>query len=207
MHCQSAAATPAPPVVHTHPARQCDGHGQFDPTLPSLTPRLNPHRARGTDGASLPRDFVPWRFSDAGLRACGRTRHRRRPKTCTISDIARPNKTQGRPGFFYDATLPSQRPCSLSTRSRCSVALGRAVDQVVASHRRDWRRTPSKLISVAFSKRSVATAARRGMRRNVDSRHNACKGSLRKDSHVHRIDLDGRASACREWADLRGEPI
>ena len=49
-------------------------------------------------------------------------------------------------------------------------------------------RLDSKLISVAFSKRSVATAARRGMRRNVDSRHNACKGSLRKDSHVHRID-------------------
>ena len=40
------------------------------------------------DGASLPRDFVPWRFSDAGLRACGRTRHRRRPKTCTRADLA-----------------------------------------------------------------------------------------------------------------------
>ena len=54
MHCQSASATPAPPVVHTHPARQCDGHRQFDTTLPSLTPRLNPHRARGTDGAHSP---------------------------------------------------------------------------------------------------------------------------------------------------------
>jgi hypothetical protein len=27
--------------------------------------RLNPHRARGTDGAPASRDFVPWRFSDA----------------------------------------------------------------------------------------------------------------------------------------------
>jgi hypothetical protein len=69
------------------------------------------------------------------------------------------------------------------------LCFGACSRSVVASHRRDWRRTPdSKLISVAFSKRSVATAARRGMRRNVDSRHNACKGSLRKDSHVHRID-------------------
>ena len=36
---------------------------------------LNPHRARGTDGALPVRDFVPWRFSDAGLRACRRSRH------------------------------------------------------------------------------------------------------------------------------------
>jgi hypothetical protein len=37
-------------------------------------------------------------------------------------------------------------------------------------HRRDWRRTSdSKPIGVASSKRSVATGARRGMRRNVAS--------------------------------------
>jgi hypothetical protein len=48
-----------------------------------LTPRLNRHRARGTDGAPTSCDFVPRRFSDAALRACGRPRHRRRPKTCT----------------------------------------------------------------------------------------------------------------------------
>src|SRR5262244_1978372 len=54
---------------------------------PVPTPRLNPHRARGTDGAPLPRNFVPWRFSDAGLRACGRPRHCRRPKTCTGAEI------------------------------------------------------------------------------------------------------------------------
>jgi hypothetical protein len=56
-----------PPVTHTRPAKQGDGGGQFDPTSPNLTPRPNPHRTRGIAAALLPRDFVPWRFSDAGL--------------------------------------------------------------------------------------------------------------------------------------------
>src|SRR5215469_16002134 len=63
--------TDVPPVTHTPPARQSDG-GQFNQISPSLTPRLNPHSARGTDGGLAPRDFVPWRFSDAGLRAVWR---------------------------------------------------------------------------------------------------------------------------------------
>jgi hypothetical protein len=33
------------------------------------------------------RDFVPWRFSDAGRRTAWRGRHCRRPKTCAIGDI------------------------------------------------------------------------------------------------------------------------
>ena len=37
------------------------------PTSASQNPRRNPHSARGTVGAPTPRDFVPWRFSDAGL--------------------------------------------------------------------------------------------------------------------------------------------
>ena len=38
--------------------------------------------------AALPvvrRDFVPWRFSDAGRQSVRATRHSRRPKTCTNS--------------------------------------------------------------------------------------------------------------------------
>src|SRR5580704_13440851 len=31
------------------------------------------------------RDFVPWRFSDAGYRSAWLDRRRRRPKTCTIT--------------------------------------------------------------------------------------------------------------------------
>jgi hypothetical protein len=34
------------------------------------------------------RDFVPWRFSDAGRRSVGLGRRCRRPKTCTESDIS-----------------------------------------------------------------------------------------------------------------------
>ena len=35
----------------------------------SLAPRLNPHSARRTAGCTTYRDFVPWRFSDAGHRS------------------------------------------------------------------------------------------------------------------------------------------
>src|SRR6516162_10079878 len=87
---QSPPETPprlVPTVTHTHPPAQRLPR-QLDPISLSLTPRPNPHRAGGTDSASPPRDFVPWRFSDAGLRACGAARHCRRLKTCTLPDIA-----------------------------------------------------------------------------------------------------------------------
>jgi len=38
-------------------------------------------RHRPTERIS--RDFVPWRFSDAGRRSVGLGRRSRRPKTCT----------------------------------------------------------------------------------------------------------------------------
>src|SRR5260370_27867520 len=72
-----------------------DPHPSFDAqrlerpirsTSSSLTPRPNPHRAGGTDSAPPPRDFVPWRFSDAGLRACGGPGHFPPPKTRTPAD-------------------------------------------------------------------------------------------------------------------------
>ena len=88
---QSPPAAPPPllpTVTHTHPPAQ-RLRRQLDPTSLSLTPRPNPHRAGGTDSASPPRDFVPWRFSDAGLPACGAARHCRRPKTCTTAAIRR----------------------------------------------------------------------------------------------------------------------
>jgi hypothetical protein len=53
-------------VTHTSGLTHSDWSGQFDPTSPSLTPRPNPHRTGGTDSAPPSRDFVPWRFSDAG---------------------------------------------------------------------------------------------------------------------------------------------
>ena len=86
---QSPPATPPPllpTVTHTHPPAQRLGR-LLEPISLSLTPRPNPHRAGGTDSASPPRDFVPWRFSDAGLPACRAARHCRRPKTCTTAEI------------------------------------------------------------------------------------------------------------------------
>jgi len=44
-------------------------------------------RHRPTERIS--RDFVPWRFSDAGRRSVGLGRRSRRPKTCTVADIGR----------------------------------------------------------------------------------------------------------------------
>src|SRR4029077_16935414 len=60
------------------------------PASPNLTPRLNPHRARGTDGAPTSRDFVPRRFSDVGRPSMWRPPHCRRPKTCTEAEFAGP---------------------------------------------------------------------------------------------------------------------
>ena len=41
-------------LFHTHPPRQSDCGRRFDPTSPNQTPRLNPHRSRGTAGAPRP---------------------------------------------------------------------------------------------------------------------------------------------------------
>jgi hypothetical protein len=86
-HRQPCPAAP-PVLVSPSPApiprRKATGR-RLDPTSSNLTPRPNPHRARGTDAAPTFRDFVPWRFSDAGRPSRWRLCHRRRPKTCTIA--------------------------------------------------------------------------------------------------------------------------
>ncbi len=56
----------------------------------------NPHSARGTRcprHRSDSRDFVPWRFSDAGGRSAWMPS--RRPKTCTLADISLRGHTTG----------------------------------------------------------------------------------------------------------------
>jgi hypothetical protein len=86
-HRQPCPAVPAvlvSPSPTPIPRRKATGR-RLDPTSSNLTPRPNPHRARGTDGAPTSRDFVPWRFSDAGRPSMWRLRHCRRPKTCTIT--------------------------------------------------------------------------------------------------------------------------
>ncbi len=59
------------------------------PPLPVSRRRQIPiarHRRRTTSR----RDFVPWRFSDAGRMSAWRVCARRRPKTCTKPTLARP---------------------------------------------------------------------------------------------------------------------
>src|SRR5438309_11903506 len=43
--CPAMPAAPVQPATHTHPARQSDWSGRFDPTSPNLTSRLNPPSA------------------------------------------------------------------------------------------------------------------------------------------------------------------
>ena len=80
--CPAAPAVLVSPSPTPIPQRNATGR-RLDSTSSNLTPRPNPHRARGTDGAPTSRDFVPRRFSDAGHPSAYQGRHRRRPKTCT----------------------------------------------------------------------------------------------------------------------------
>ena len=85
--CRPTTAVLVSPSPTPIPRRKATGR-RLDPTSSDLTPRPNPHRARGTDGAPTSRDFVPRRFSDAGRPGAYKGRHCRRPKTCTHPDIA-----------------------------------------------------------------------------------------------------------------------
>src|SRR5215468_8078978 len=80
--CRPTTAVLVSPSPTPIPRRKATGR-RLDPTSSDPTPRPNPHRARGTDGAPTSRDFVPRRFSDAGRSAAYKGRHCRRPKTCT----------------------------------------------------------------------------------------------------------------------------
>ena len=67
----------ASPCAITPPlAAHCAARGMLTAQIPIAEPA-----ARPTERTS--RDFVPWRFSDAGLRSAWIARRCRRPKTCT----------------------------------------------------------------------------------------------------------------------------
>ena len=86
------------------------------PTPPNLTPRLNPHRARRRCLTS--RDFVPWRFSDAGRPSVSRACHCWRPKTRTQPD-------------FCAAQTGTREDSGSGVTGRGRVRYGRAVRLVV----------------------------------------------------------------------------
>ena len=59
------------------------------PRPPSRSPpTYDPHSARCTAGCHTSRDFVHWRFSDAGRRSAWIASSCRRPKTCTGAAVA-----------------------------------------------------------------------------------------------------------------------
>ena len=97
--CPAAPAVLVSPSPTPIPQRNATGR-RLDSTSSNLTPRPNPHRARGTDGAPTSRDFVPRRFSDAGHPSAYQGRHRRRPKTCTKPDPLRRGRRATRSRFF-----------------------------------------------------------------------------------------------------------
>src|SRR5580692_11872347 len=51
-----------------------------------IAPTYDPHSTRCTAGCHTSRDFVHWRFSDAGRRSAWIASSCRRPKTCTKRD-------------------------------------------------------------------------------------------------------------------------
>ena len=129
--------------------------GRSDQPRPTLTPRLNPHSARGTDGAPTSRDFVPRRFSDAGLRVCGRPRHRRRPKTCTSEGI----------GCFMLPRACLSQQCPPFDQRRLMPART-VLEQITTGRRRRCAATPRpRTVWKVTYRRSVCQARRGGARR------------------------------------------
>jgi hypothetical protein len=72
-------------AINLPPAPRSHARGTFAAQIP-----IAEHAARPTERIS--RDFVPWRFSDAGRRSARLDRCCRRPKTCTAADIVRCSK-------------------------------------------------------------------------------------------------------------------
>jgi hypothetical protein len=100
-HRQAKPLHPGGPSIHvspqfsfvhtaprTHACRKSHRVDIFFAPSSTLTPWPNPHSACRTARVPPSRDFVPWRFSDAGARARQWFRAFRRPKTCTTPDSA-----------------------------------------------------------------------------------------------------------------------
>src|SRR6267378_1081622 len=61
--------------------------GRVQWTSSRSPPTYDPHSTRCTAGCHTSRDFVPWRFSDAGRRSAWIASSCRRPKTYTMADM------------------------------------------------------------------------------------------------------------------------
>ena len=79
------------PLVYASTNAQASSHGHgvtgLASTSPTPFPTPNPHSLRGTVRCPPNRDFVPWRFSDAGLSGARTVCVCQHPKTCTRTDV------------------------------------------------------------------------------------------------------------------------
>ena len=102
------ATTPAEASSHRHAVA---GLGS---TSPTPTPTPNPHNVCGTAACPPHRDFVPWRFSDAGL-SCART-------VC-VAGVRKPAQLQTfRAARRSDPRKPHRRSASMSAASFAPLA-------------------------------------------------------------------------------------
>jgi len=76
------------------PGRDAEANTPFEklPGTQINVPRLNLHKRPRHRRCPTSRDFVPWRFSDAGRRSAWIASSCRHPKTCTTCDIERPGR-------------------------------------------------------------------------------------------------------------------
>jgi hypothetical protein len=68
-------------------------------------PRLNLHKRPRHRRCPTSRDFVRWRFSDAGRRSAWIASSCRHPKTCTGTDIDRRVRRRGRASWLIAAVV------------------------------------------------------------------------------------------------------
>ena len=132
----------SPPRLSTHPDRSLAA--LHPPSRSALT--SNPHSARCPAGAPTSRDFVPWRFLDACHlsvptpsllpasknlhNACLHPRYCRRPKTCTIADIA------ARPTYSGQWIEPGVGECRANFSSRAETRHKRSPSFLMRSGRK-----------------------------------------------------------------------
>jgi hypothetical protein len=106
---------PMPCAINLPLAARSHARGMFAAQIPIAKPA-----ARPTERPS--RDFVPWRFSDAGHRSAWLAHRCRRPKTCTNSDFA-PIKRLSKNKFARALEPAKLRSVSTTKPAPCSAGL------------------------------------------------------------------------------------
>ena len=120
------------PDTHAHASRKSDRIRRLTSTSSTLTPRLNPHSSSLHRLCPTSRDFVPWRFSDAGRISAWRVTSCRRPRNLHISGHQRDQCRCQTHAFVLRATpvasaarqSPTQRRVSMQQPDHPCICLG-----------------------------------------------------------------------------------